>query len=130
MKKVALPVLILSLFLSVIAFAKDPFIKLVEKDLNSYLSETVNEGETSAEVLTVQGEPQIKCSNVIFNKGRKIVFCTADFETTYGENSQSHNTVSCTSLGYILNKKGEIDTNYNPEMFQKCLEKISDASYD
>ena len=130
MKKVALPVLIFGLFLSPFAFAQDPFTKLVEKDLNSYLSETINEGEISAEVLKVQGEPQIKCSNVIFNKGRKIVFCTADFKTTYGENSQSHGSTTCTSLGYILNKKGEIESNYNPEMFQKCLEKISDASYD
>ena len=128
MKKVALFAV---LFFGFMAHASsDSFVSLVEKNLNDFFGDTLSEGETSAEVLKIQNKPQIKCSNVVFNKGRKIVFCTAEIETTYGENRGSHGKATCTSLGFILDKKGQPETQFNSELFQKCIEKISDASYD
>lgn len=130
MKKVALPVLIFGLFLGHLAHAEDPLLAQIEGDLNTYINETANEGESNAKVLKTDKVPEIKCSNVIFNKGRKIVFCTAQIQTTFVEDKSHHALVTCTSLGYFLNKKSEIDTHYNPESFQKCLEKVYDSSYE
>jgi hypothetical protein len=127
MKKIALFFLFLGLLSQA---ATDPFIFSVDKELNDVFGESVSGGETTAEVLKKNGEPQIKCSKIIFNKGRKIVFCTAEIQTTYGENKGNHGGTTCTSLGYILDKKGNIDTRYYPDMFQKCMEKVYDSSYD
>ena len=125
-KKVAICILIFGLQIK----AADSTAVVVEKDLNSYVKSTLPGEDSSVEVLRQADDPQVKCSNVIFNKGRKIVFCTADFQTSFGENKENHKTVNCTSLGYILGPKGEIESPYNPDNFAKCIEKISDACYE
>ena len=109
MKKVAIAVLGLCLF-SHAQPALDPVILAVEKELNSLFVDTVNEGETSAEVLRVGKTPQIKCSKIIYTKGRKVVFCTAEIKTSFGPNLKNHGSATCISLGFILDEKGKIET--------------------
>ncbi len=92
--------------------------------------ETVNEGETRAEVLRVGKTPQIKCSKIIYTKGRKVVFCTAEIKTSFGPGLKNHGTATCTSLGYVLDRKGKIESDFNPEQNRKCLETINDSSYE
>lgn len=129
MKKIAF-ILTTIFLLNLVEAASDQLATNVEKRINRLLSDTVNEGETSAEVLRVSGIPQVKCSQVIHSKGRRIVFCSAEIKTNYGENLSDHGQTTCTSLGFFLNKKGQIESDYKPDQFRKCLEQIYDASYN
>lgn len=129
LKKLALSIVSVCMSYQAIA-AVDPIILAVEKNLNALFSDTVNEGDTTAEVLRIKGEPQIKCSKLIYSKGRRMVFCFAEIKTSYGKGLKEHGQASCNSLGFILDKKGQVEDRYSSESTQKCLESIYDASYN
>lgn len=129
MKKIAFVLTAIGL-LHLAEAAPDPVATNIEKRINRLLSDTVNEGETSAEVLRIGGIPQVKCSQVIHSKGRRMVFCSVDIKTSYGENLSDHGQTTCTSLGFYLNKKGQVESDYKPDQFRKCLEQIYDSSYN
>ena len=129
MKKVVFFFLLISLHGQASIDPLDPLILNVEKEMNNLLRGTVSEVESRAEVLRLHGSSQIKCSNLIYNKGRKIVFCNIDIKVSDGKSGLSKSTATCTSLGYILDKKGVgIESQYNSESFLKCMETISDMS--
>lgn len=128
MKKVAFAILGICLF-SQAQPRLEPVILDIEKELNSLFNDTVNEGETRAEVLRVGKIPQINCSKIVYTKGRKVVFCTAEIKTSFGPDLKNHGSATCTSLGYVLDNKGKIESDFNPEQNRKCIGTINDSSY-
>ncbi len=129
MKKVAFAILGICL-ISQAQPALDQTVLAVEKELNSLFSDTFNKGETHAEVLRVGKVPQINCSKIIYTKGRKVVFCTAEIKTSIRPSLKNHGSATCTSLGYVLDNKGKIESDFNPEQNRKCMETINDSSYE
>lgn len=129
MKKIAL--LLLACGLSSQG-ATDTFIFEIEKEINTTLSAAAGPNEVPAEVFRLLDAPQVKCSKIIYNRGRRMVFCTAEIKTHFGEDGQASGSgpTLCTSLGYLLNKENLIESHYNPEMLQKCVEKVYTTRYN
>lgn len=107
-----------------------PIALQIERDLNVEFDETINEGETQAEVERINGKPNIKCGNIVRSGAKALIFCTATIKTTYDSGGEERNgSATCTSLGYIV-KNDKIQGRYNEDAFIKCMESVNDASYD
>lgn len=125
MKKLILFVLLV-LSASSFAQANTKLYKDIADSIDSLLSDTVNEGEMTAEVSRVRGKPEMSCTFSPYREqGKGIAKCeiTFNIESNYTEETQSCQQV-CFLISVFDLKTSKV-TSRVQSLEQACLESLS-----